>query len=132
MVLLAGALAGCTPPPPPVGDAQYDGEYVGQAILVMGGGYLCEPANAPLALAVRGGRFDYPFLVNVGRTAPVPVQVAADGSFAGQMQYGTEDYWIRSHYKNAWVTVRGRIADGALDATITDDRCVHRFTARRG
>ena len=40
----------------------------------------------------------------------MPVQIAADGTFAAQMQYGTEDYGPRSRFRTAWVTVTGRIA----------------------
>ena len=63
----------------------------------------------PRGSTVRGGRFDYPFAVNPPRTAPIPVQIAADGTFAAQMQYGTEDYRPRSRLRTAWVTVTGRI-----------------------
>lgn len=129
-VVVAGLFAGCGASLPLAG-TQYDGAYVGQNILIRGDGYLCGPGNAPLALAVHDGQFDYPFPVNLGRTAPVPVRVAVDGSLAGQMQYGTEDFTPRALYKTAWVTVRGRIAGGSLDAVINDDRCTHRFTARR-
>ncbi len=129
-LLLGGPLVACAASLPPAG-AQFDGEYVGQNALISGGGYVCEPATGPLAVAVRGGRFDYPFPVNPPRTAPVPVQVAADGTVAGQIQYGTQDYTVGGLYKNSWVIVRGHIADGTLDATITDDRCTHRLTAHR-
>jgi hypothetical protein len=127
----AGILAGCSSPLPPAG-TQYDGDYVGQNTVIGGGGFLCGVPTETLTLVVRDGRFDYPFHLNLARTAPVPVQVAADGSFAGKMQYGTEDFTPRSLYKNAWVLIRGRIADGTLDGVVTDDRCVHRMTARRG
>ena len=130
-LLLGGCLVGCAAALPPAAGPQFDGEYIGQTTLISGGGYLCEPITATLALAVHSGQFDYPFPVTLGRTAPVSVRVAADGTFAGQMQYGTEDYTPRGLYRTAWVTVRGRIADGALDATIIDDRCIHRLAARR-
>ena len=130
--LLTGAfLIGCTAPPVPSAGTQFDGEFAGQNTLTVGGGFICGPASYPLAVTVRDGRFDYPFPVNIGRTAPVPVLVAADGSFQGQLLYGTEDYMPISKYKNAWVYVRGRIAGGVLEATISDDRCVHQLTARR-
>jgi hypothetical protein len=132
ILLWGGWLAGCHAPLPPPAGARFDGEYFGQDTLIRGGGYPCEPAIATLGVAVRDGRFDYPFPVNLGRTAPVPVQVAADGTFAGQMLYGTDDYTPRSLPRNAWVTVRGRIADGTLEAVITDYRCTHRLIARRG
>jgi hypothetical protein len=83
-------------------------------------------------IAVHDGRFDYPFLVNPPRTTPVPVQIAADGTFAAQLQYGTEEPGPRSRYITAWVTVVGRIAAGELDATVTDLRCVRHLSARRG
>lgn len=132
LTLLTGAsLVSCAVSPVLVAGTQFDGEFAGQNTLVVGGGYTCGPASYPLTLTVRDGRFDYPFPVNVGRTAPVLVQIAADGSFQGQMQYGTENYIPVSKYMNAWVIVQGRIADGVLDATISDDRCVRRMTAQR-
>ena len=89
-------------------------------------------ADSPERLTVRGGRFDYPFAVNPPRTVPIPVQIAADGTFAAQMQYGTEDYGPRSRLRTAWVTVIGRIDGGMLAATIDDYRCTRRLTAQIG
>jgi hypothetical protein len=116
----------------PVAGTQFDGVYAGQNAAVSGWGFWCGAPAYPETIAVSGGRFDYPFLVNPPRTAPVPVQVAADGTFAAQMQYGTEDPGPRALYVNAWVTVTGRISATELDATVTDLRCVRRVTARRG
>jgi hypothetical protein len=140
------ALAGCafalaggctmqpgTPPAaalPPAG-SQYDGIYLGQNDAVSGQGFLCGAPAYPETIAVSGGRFNYAFPVNPPRATPVPVQIAADGTFAAQMQYGTEDFGPRSRYITAWVTVTGRIAAGELDAMVTDLRCVRRVAARR-
>lgn len=138
--LLAGcafALAGCAglpgaAPALPAAGSQFDGTYAGQNSLVSGWGFLCGAPSYPETIAVSGGRFDYPFAVNPPRTAPVAVQIAADGTFRGQMQYGTEDFGPRSRYLTAWVTVTGRITGTMLDATVTDLRCVRRLTAQRG
>jgi hypothetical protein len=115
---------------PPAG-TRFDGDFAGQDTLIRGGGWVCGTAGYPLALSVREGRFDYPFAVNLTRTTPVAVQVASDGSFVRQLQYGTQNYTFSSLPMNDWLTVRGRIAGGTLDATITSDRCTWRLTAQR-
>jgi hypothetical protein len=136
VVLGAGcaSLSGRLPPAPalPAAGSQFDGLYVGQNDAVSGWGFLCGAPAYPETIAVSGGRFDYPYPVSPPRTTPVAVQIAADGTFAAQMQYGTEEIGPRSRYITAWVTVTGRIAAGQLDATVTDLRCVRRLTARRG
>jgi hypothetical protein len=130
---ITGLLAACAPAPPPAG-TQFDGSYVGQNTLVSGGvNFICGAPNYSARLIVHDGRFDYPFSVNGPRYAPVPVQVAADGSFLGQMQYGPayNEGLLFQQPRTAWVTVRGRIIDTTLDATIADDRCVRRVMAER-
>jgi hypothetical protein len=138
--LLAGfavtLVAGCAGPPgaaPPVPAAgpQFDGTYAGVDSLVSGAPYMCGAPSGPVTVVVRGGRFEYPFIVSPPRTSPMPVQVAADGTVSGQMQYGTEDYGPRPRYMTAWVTVTGRIAGATLQATVTDLRCVRQLAARR-
>jgi hypothetical protein len=136
-VVLAGGcttVPGSPPPTPalPAAGSQFDGVYAGQNDAVSGWGFLCGAPAYPQTIAVSGGRFDYPFQVNPPRTTPVAVEIAADGTFAAQMQYGTEDPGPRTRYITAWVTVTGRIAAGELDATVTDLRCVRRLTAHRG
>ncbi len=134
--VLAGGCATLPVAPPaaalPAAGSQYDGIYAGQNDAVSGWGFWCGAPAFPETIAVSGGRFDYLFPVNPPRTSPVAVQIAADGTFAAQMQYGTEDPGPRSRYINAWVTVTGRITAGELDATVTDLRCVRRLAARRG
>jgi hypothetical protein len=144
LFVLAGCtivlVAGCTTlpgvPPPvsalPAAGSQFDGIYAGQNDAVSGWGFLCGAPAYPETIDVSGGRFDYPYPVSPPRTTPVVVQIAADGTFAAQMQYGTEEVGPRSRYITAWVTVTGRIAAGQLDATVADLRCVRRLTARRG
>jgi hypothetical protein len=134
---LAGGCAtlpGAPPPAPavPAAGAQFDGIYAGQNDAVTGWGFFCGAPAFSETIAVSGGRFDYPFLVNPPRTTPIAVQIAADGTFAAQMQYGTEEPGPRSRYITAWATVTGRITAGGLDATVTDLRCVRRLSARRG
>jgi hypothetical protein len=134
-VLAAGCtLPGASPPTPalPAAGAQFDGIYSGMNTAISGSGFQCGPPAYPETITVSGGRFDYPFAVNPPRTTPVAVQIATDGTFAAQMQYGTDEPGPRSRYITAWVTVTGRIAGGELDATATDLRCVRRLTARRG
>jgi hypothetical protein len=131
----AGALlSGCAPQVPFAG-TQFDGVYAGPDSLVRGGGYECGPPSYPLTIAVHGGQFDYPYFVNLLRAAPLPVQVAADGTVHGQMQYGTSDYGLfrrDDEFRTAWVTLDGRIVDTTLEATIADLRCVRHLTARLG
>jgi hypothetical protein len=133
---LAGcaALPGGTAAAPaiPAAGTQFDGVYAGRNDAVSGRGFLCGPSTYPQAITVSGGRFDYPFPVSAPRTTPVPVQVAANGTFTASIQYGTEDFGPRSRYINAWVTVTGRITGSELDATVSDLRCVRRLTAQRG
>jgi hypothetical protein len=135
-VLAAGCatLPGALPPRPalPAAGSQFDGIYAGQNDAISGWGFLCGAPAYPETIAVSGGRFDYPFAVNPPRTTPVPVQIAADGTFAAQMEYGTEEPGPRSRYITAWVTVTGRIWGTELAATVTDLRCVRRVTAHRG
>jgi hypothetical protein len=103
-------LSGCAAAPVTPAGTAFDGSYAGQDILVRGGGYLCGAPDLPLTLSVGGGRFDYPFT---------------------SMLYGTQNYLLLSRYENQWVTIRGRIAGGTLDATVTDNRCTRRITAQR-
>jgi hypothetical protein len=136
-IVLAGGCATLPGAPPrapalPAAGLQFDGIYIGQNDAVSGWGFLCGAPAYTQTIAVSSGRFDYPFPVSPPRTAPVAVQIASDGTFAAQMQYGTEEPGPRSRYITAWVTVTGRIAAGELDATVSDLRCVRRLTAHRG
>jgi hypothetical protein len=133
------ALAGCagmadTTPPAPVAGTQFDGSYVGQDTLLSGVAFLCGAADLPERIEVQYGQFAYPFQVNPPRVAPLPVQIFEDGSLAGQMQYGTvlqEDSLFPRTPRTDWVTLRGRITGAALEATITNIRCIRRLTAQR-
>jgi hypothetical protein len=92
-------------------------------------------ADLPERIEVQNGQFAYPFQVNPPRVAPLPVQIFEDGTLAGQMQYGTsleEDslLFLRTP-RTDWVTLRGRITGAALEATITNIRCVRRLRAQR-
>jgi len=130
VLFLVGAAAGCAPAAPAAGP-EFDGKYSGQNTLLAGGGYLCGDLSHPETVMVTGGRFAYSFAVNPPRTVPIPVQIGADGSVHGQLQYGTDDYLPRSNYRNVWVIVAGSIADGSLRAMVTDNRCTRQLTARR-
>jgi hypothetical protein len=125
--------AACAPPTASPATTAYDGTYTGQASLVSGGpGFICGELTQPLTLVVRDGRFDYPFEFAPPRTTPLPVQIAADGSLNGQMQYGTVDYTPRRDYLTAWATVTGHISGTTLEATVADLRCVRRLVVQRG
>jgi len=131
--VLAALAAGCAPVPDgmPAAGNRFDGIYAGDSQLVRGFGFLCDPPAYPQSLTVRDGRFDYPFVVSAPRTAPVPVQIAADGSFAGQLQYGTVEPFRLMEYQTAWVTVRGLIVGATLDATVADQRCTRHLVLLR-
>jgi hypothetical protein len=135
IVLIGSLLGGCAAAPGmpqvPAAGTVFDGSYAGRNTLIRGWGFICGAPDQSETLTVTGGRFDYPFEVWPPRTTPVPVQVAIDGTLAGQLLYGTEDFTPLTHYRTAWVTVTGRISGGMLDATIIDDRCTHRLTAQK-
>lgn len=127
--LLAGA-ASCSVPTPSVTTA-FDGTYVGQDGLVGGVSFLCGTPMRDLAITVRDGAFDYPFLVAPPRDAALPARIAPDGIVAGGMQYGTSDNTPRRDYVTAWVYLSGRVTGTILDATIVDLRCARRLVVRR-
>jgi len=130
---LAALAAGCAAVPGGMQAAgnQFDGVYAGDNQLVRGFGFVCGSPDDSLSLTVHDGRFDYPFAVAPPRTVPLPVQIAADGSFSGQMQYGTDEYLPRSNYRTEWVTVNGRITGATLDATEVELRCTRHLTLQR-
>lgn len=137
MALLTGctfATAGCSggiAGSPPAGPL-FDGIYAGQDVLQSGVAFQCGDQNLTERVEVRGGQFAYPFQVNPPRTAPLPVQVAADGTVFGQMQYGfSDDLPFMSRERIDWVTLRGNITGPTLDAMITNLRCVRRLVAQR-
>ena len=103
--------------------------------LLSGVAFLCGAADLPERIEVQNGQFAYPFQVNPPRVAPLPVQIFEDGSLAGQMQYGTvlrTTAFVPSELLGTdWVTLRGRITEAALEATITNIRCVRRLRAQR-
>jgi hypothetical protein len=131
--ILGGLMAGCatTPAKPPAGP-QFDAVYQGDDRLVSGFGFICDPADTPRTLTIQGGRFDYPFLVNAPRTAPLPVQIAEDGTFWGAMQYGVVTTMrFGSNYKTEWVTVSGRISGPDLQGTVSNEECTRQLTMQR-
>ncbi len=134
---LAGALAalaaGCAALPGGMQAAgnRFDGVYAGDNRLVRGFGFFCDPPDDSLSVTVRDGRFDYPFTYAPFRTAPVPVQIAADGSFSGKMQYVTVGTWPRSEDQTDWLTVNGRIVGPSLDATVMNMRCTRHLTLQK-
>jgi hypothetical protein len=131
---LAGGCVGApgAGPVAPAAGTRFDGTYAGQDSLLGGVAFQCGEPSRLETIAVHDGRFDYPFPVNPPRTTPLPVQIAADGTFWGQMQYGTEDFTPRARYRTDWVTVAGRITGNGLEATMTNERCLRRLMAQRG
>ncbi len=133
LALCPVVIGGCaiSPPIQPAG-TQYDGVYIGQDTLISGADFQCGAPILQERLDVRAGHFDYPFQVSPPRVAPLPVQVARDGTMAGQMQYGTGDE-IKEFSRDRvdWVYLRGGIAETTMDATISNIHCIRRLTAQR-
>jgi hypothetical protein len=132
LVLMAGCagVPGAGPTAAPTG-SQFDGLYQGENRLIRGDGFLCGPPSYPESIAVSQGGFAYNFAVDPPRTTPMPVQVAADGSVRGQMQYAVQDYTPRSNIRTSWVTVTGQISGPMLDATVADERCSRRLILQK-
>ena len=130
---LALLLSGCvaTAAGPPAGP-RFDGVYQGASRLVSGGGPLCGMPDAQLVLTVRDGQFDYPFLVNAPRTAPLHVQIATDGSFRGDMQFGVvEPRGSRADYRTEWATVAGHIVGSTMQGTIENLECTRQMSMQQ-
>jgi hypothetical protein len=53
--------------------------------VVIGFGWVCVPPSYQDAITVKAGRFNYTFVDQLAQPAPIPVQIAADGSFRGQI-----------------------------------------------
>jgi hypothetical protein len=122
-----GSLAvGCTPAIPVAGN-QFDGTYQGDNQVVRGFGWVCAPPSYQDAVTVRGGRFNYTFVDQLAQPALIPVQIAADGTFRGQFQYGTESTSRWVGFIVVWATVTGRINGAALEATAGDFRCTRQL-----
>jgi len=135
-VCLLALVSGCagipaTGPAVPGAGSRFDGSYEGENRLIGGGGYLCGSPGYPEAVVVSQGTFTYPFAVNPPRTTPMQVQIAADGSVHGQMQYVMQDYTPRSDLRTLWVTVTGQVSGATLDAIATDERCRRRLLLQR-
>ena len=86
-----GALAvGCTGPAIPAAGNQFDGTYQGDNRVVRGFGWVCAPPSYQDAVTVTAGRFNYTFFDQLAQPALIPVQIAADGTFRGRIQYLTD------------------------------------------
>jgi hypothetical protein len=132
VVAMTGCVAtpGPVPTAPPAG-SQFDGVYQGENQLIRGGGYLCGPSAYPEAVTISQGAFAYPFPVNPPRTTPLPVQVAANGSVDGQLQYVVQDYDPRPNVRRVWATLSGQISGATLEAIVVDERCSRRLLLQR-
>jgi hypothetical protein len=128
-----GLLAvGCAGPPAPAAGDQFDGTYQGDNRVVRGFGWVCAPPSYQDAVTVNAGRFNYTFVDNLAQPAPIPVQITADGTFRGQIQYSTDSpnqNWVGGI--TVWATVTGRINGTALEATVADFRCTRQLMLQR-
>ena len=101
--------------------------------MTRGGGWVCGVADLPRKITVTDGRFDYPFQVDPpSPPSPLPVQVRADGTFVAKEQYFLDTPSFNGRgYILPWVTVKGRIVHGTLEAVEDDYRCARRSVLRR-
>ena len=84
---LCAIVGGCAAPIVPAGN-QFDGTYQGDGRLTRGFGYVCAVPPPSTSITVRDGRFDYIYdNYDLAKPTPIPVQIAADGTFSGQIQY---------------------------------------------
>ena len=129
---LALLMAGCAASPsgPPAGP-QFDGVYSGSVSVVRGGSFVCNYNPDTLTLTVHDGQFDYPFPVNGPRTAPLRVQVFADGQFRGDMQFGLVDPLNRMGYRMEWATVSGHIDGPNMQGIIDNLECTRQMSLQR-
>ena len=118
---LTAALAACAPLPPPV-PGPYDGTYLGAARLVgfSAPDWRCDWRAPPITVA--GSRFTADL---DGATMTVPIR--PDGTFDA---YGSRPVYRGTRYQSL-VHIRGRIADGALSATVLQPRCTFRLEMAR-
>lgn len=122
--LAAAWLAGCAfvPQAPPAGP-QFDGRYVGHSTLTRGWGFACGIADLPRQIAVRDGRFAFPFEQQAPYVTLVPVQVRADGTFDKTYYYTTPDLVPWRTDAPVSMDIAGRIAGNTLAARETEFRC---------
>jgi hypothetical protein len=124
--------AGCTGPPVPAAGNQFDGTYQGDNRVVRGFGWRCDPPSSQDTVTVKAGRFNYTFVDQLAQPALIPVQIAADGTFRGRIQYWTDTTnRNRSDGLTAWAIVTGRINGTALEATVADFRCTRQLMLQR-
>jgi hypothetical protein len=129
VLALAGGCA--SGPRVPAAGSQFDGTYDGTSRLVSDGGFVCGAVSYRGAITVTDGRFDYVFVDSLAKPTPIPIQIAADGSFSGRMQYGAEDFGPRSRLLMVWVTVTGHISGPELHAIAADYRCTRSLTLQK-
>jgi hypothetical protein len=128
-----GLLAvGCTGPPVPAAGDQFDGTYQGDNRVVRGFGWVCAPPSYEDGVTVTAGRFNYTFVDQLAQPALIAVQIAADGTLRGRIQYLTDSgNQSQSQGLTVWAIVTGRISGAALEATVTDFRCTRQLILQR-
>jgi hypothetical protein len=123
---------GCTGPAIPAAGNQFDGTYQGDNRVVRGFGWVCAPPSYQDAVTVTAGRFNYTFVDQLAQPALIPVQIAADGTFRGRIQYRTDSTnENQGDGLTVWAIVTGRINGTALEASVADFRCTRQLMLQR-
>jgi len=124
---LCAIVGGCAAPIVPAGN-QFDGTYQGDGRLTRGFGYVCAVPPPSTSITVRDGRFDYIYdNYDLAKPTPIPVQIAADGTFSGQIQYLVPSWNKWGSTPAAWAMLRGHVSGKVIDATLTDYYCARQL-----
>jgi hypothetical protein len=110
------------------GTYRFDGAYAGYSTITRGFGTPCTNPNLSPGLIVSEGRFSYPFWTAEGQELHIPVQIRADGSFSGSLEYQTDSFDVARAVRAG---IRGRILGQTLQGLETDLRCSHQFVLQK-
>ena len=125
-------MVGCMGPPVAAAADQFDGIYQGDNRVVRGFGWVCAPPSYQDTVTVKAGRFNYTFVDQLSQPAPIPVQIAADGTFRGRIQYLAESTnQNQSEGLTVWAIVTGHITRTVLEANVADFHCTRQLMLQR-
>jgi hypothetical protein len=125
-------LSACATVEPP--DSAFDGRYAGVSVRTRGGD-TCGPAEYPLSLDVRGGRFEYGVPArrpDVGNALiPVSAGVFASGAVSGQTWYPADNPFWPNEIQPTWATVLGTAGNGRIEAHASSLNCARTLSLTR-